>query len=94
MKIIIDAMGGDNAPQAPVMGAIQANKEYGVDIILVGRGEEILKVLKENGIEQLPAGVQEVGNWAFADCPSLRVVGLPDGLDYLGGGAFACCTDL
>ena len=29
MKIIVDAMGGDNAPQAPVMGAIQANKEYG-----------------------------------------------------------------
>ena len=25
MKIIVDAMGGDNAPQAPVMGAIQAN---------------------------------------------------------------------
>ena len=58
MKIIVDAMGGDNAPLAPVMGAIQANKEYGVDIILVGRGEEILKVLKENGIEQLPAGVE------------------------------------
>ena len=41
MKIIVDAMGGDNAPQAPVMGAIQANKEYGVDIVLVGRGEEL-----------------------------------------------------
>ena len=40
MKIIVDAMGGDNAPQAPVMGAIQANKEYGVGITLVGRGEE------------------------------------------------------
>ena len=49
MKIIVDAMGGDNAPQAPVMGAVQANREYGVDIILVGRGEAILKVLEENG---------------------------------------------
>ena len=29
MKIIVDAMGGDNAPQAPVMGAVQANREYG-----------------------------------------------------------------
>ena len=47
MKIIVDAMGGDNAPQAPVMGAVQANREYGVDIILVGRGEAILKVLEE-----------------------------------------------
>ena len=35
MKIIVDTMGGDNAPQAPVMGAVQANKAYGVDIILV-----------------------------------------------------------
>ena len=47
MKIIVDAMGGANAPQAPVMGAVQANREYGVDIILVGRGEAILKVLEE-----------------------------------------------
>ena len=58
MKIIVDAMGGDNAPQAPVMGAIQANKEYGVDIVLVGRGEEILKVLESNSIQELPSGVE------------------------------------
>ena len=41
MKIIVDAMGGDNAPQAPVLGALQANAEYGVNITLVGRGEDI-----------------------------------------------------
>ena len=58
MKIVVDAMGGDNAPKAPVLGALAANKEYGVDIILVGRGEEILNVLKENGIENLPKGVE------------------------------------
>ena len=58
MKIIVDAMGGDNAPKAPVLGAIQANQEYGVDIILVGRGEEILKVMEESGIKDLPAGVE------------------------------------
>ena len=48
MKIIVDAMGGDNAPQAPVMGAVEANREYGVGVILVGRGETILKVLEDN----------------------------------------------
>ena len=58
MKIIVDAMGGDNAPQAPVMGAIAANKEYGVSVTLVGRGEDILKVLEDNGIRDLPAGVE------------------------------------
>ena len=58
MRIIVDAMGGDNAPQAPVRGALQAAKEYGAEIILVGRGEEILKVLQEDGIADLPAGVE------------------------------------
>ena len=50
MKIILDAMGGDNAPQAPVLGALEAVKLYGTQITLVGRGEEILQVLKEKGI--------------------------------------------
>ena len=57
MKIILDAMGGDLAPQAPVMGAIAAAKDFGAQITLVGRGEEILKVLKDNGIHDLPQGI-------------------------------------
>lgn len=48
MKIILDAMGGDNAPKALVEGAILASKEFDAEIILVGREEEILKVLQEN----------------------------------------------
>ena len=58
MKIIVDAMGGDNAPQAPVRGAIQAIRELDAQVILVGRGEEILKVLHEDGITDLPAGLE------------------------------------
>jgi len=58
MKIILDAMGGDNAPQAPVLGAIEAVKKYGAQIILVGRGQEILEVLKKNGLETLPEGME------------------------------------
>ena len=58
MKIILDAMGGDFAPEAPVMGAIDAVKAYGAEVTLVGRGDEILNVLKKNGIENLPAGVE------------------------------------
>ena len=58
MKIIMDAMGGDNAPQAPVLGAVEAAKTYGTRITLVGRGEEILAVLKQAGIEDLPDGIE------------------------------------
>ena len=60
MKIILDAMGGDNAPFAPVMGAVQAAKDVDAQIVLVGRGEEILGVLREQGIDTLPAGVEVV----------------------------------
>ena len=58
MKIILDAMGGDNAPEAPVLGAIDAVKTYGAEIVLVGRGQEILEVLKKNGLDNLPEGIE------------------------------------
>ncbi len=58
MKIILDAMGGDHAPEAPVLGAVQAAKDFGAQITLVGKGEQILQVMRDNGIDDLPAGVE------------------------------------
>ncbi|CEH35413.1 phosphate acyltransferase PlsX [Romboutsia lituseburensis] len=36
MKIVIDGMGGDNAPKSNVEGAVKAIKEYNVDLIITG----------------------------------------------------------
>ncbi len=58
MKIIVDAMGGDNAPGSNVRGALAAAREYKAEIVLVGRGEEILKSLSADGIGELPEGVE------------------------------------
>ena len=58
MKIILDAMGGDFAPEAPVMGAVDAAKAYGAQIVLVGRGEAILEVLRKNHMDNLPEGIE------------------------------------
>ena len=58
MRIILDAMGGDNAPQAPVIGALQAAKDFGAQITLVGRGEEILSVMRSQGYNDLPEGIE------------------------------------
>ncbi|HZJ76660.1 MAG TPA: phosphate acyltransferase PlsX [Oscillospiraceae bacterium] len=41
MKIVIDAMGGDNAPSVTVEGAVAAVKGYNTDIILTGDGHII-----------------------------------------------------
>lgn len=45
MKIIIDAMGGDHAPAAPVEAGARATREFGVDIVLVGKRDVIEREL-------------------------------------------------
>lgn len=58
MKIIVDAMGGDYAPFEIVKGAIMATDEFNVDIILVGRGEEILRCIEKMGMKNIPKGIE------------------------------------
>lgn len=58
MKIIVDAMGGDNAPLAIVQGALDAHRFCGVDILLVGREADVLQAAKQCGVAELPAGVE------------------------------------
>ncbi len=46
MKIIVDGMGGDNAPVEIVKGCINAIEKYDVKLIIVGQKEKIEKELK------------------------------------------------
>ena len=58
MRIIVDAMGGDKAPQEIVKGALRAKKELGVELTLVGRKEDILACLESgeaDGVEIVDA---------------------------------------
>jgi glycerol-3-phosphate acyltransferase PlsX len=41
VRVALDAMGGDNAPGEIVLGAVQAAREYGMGVYLVGREEAI-----------------------------------------------------
>ena len=54
MKIIVDAMGGDNAPEAIVRGGVLAAKQFEEDIVLVGQEERLRAVLKADGAENVP----------------------------------------
>ena len=47
MKILLDAMGGDNAPDAVIKGAIRASKEIDSEIVLIGNEEIINSKIKE-----------------------------------------------
>lgn len=49
MKIAVDAMGGDFAPEKIVKGAAKAARRFGCEIVLVGDAKKIKKILaKEN----------------------------------------------
>ncbi|NWF90298.1 MAG: phosphate acyltransferase PlsX [Ignavibacteriaceae bacterium] len=51
-KIIVDAMGGDYAPENAVIGAVEAaNENSGFDLFLVGIEKDITKVLKEKKLK-------------------------------------------
>ncbi len=58
MKVIVDAMGGDNAPLEIVRGALEAHAKDGVKIVLVGRTKDILQAVRDCGEGNLPAGVE------------------------------------
>ena len=45
MKIVVDAMGGDHAPEAAVEGAVMAAREYETEIILTGLSDQINSIL-------------------------------------------------
>lgn len=60
MKIIIDAMGGDNAPLEIVKGALAGQKRWGVDIALTGDTVAILKALESCDQTDLPKGMEIV----------------------------------
>ena len=47
MKIILDAMGGDNAPDANIQGAINAINKVKAEIVLVGKEEVIRDKVKQ-----------------------------------------------
>ena len=95
MKIIVDAMGGDNAPLEIVRGALDANRKHGVELTLVGRTAEILRAVEACGVKSLPAGVEikdatEVVE--IADDPAMAFKRKPDssltvGLKLLRDGA-------
>jgi glycerol-3-phosphate acyltransferase PlsX len=54
MRIALDAMGGDFAPEVPVAGAVEAARTYGADILLIGRESAVRTELDRHRTDHLP----------------------------------------
>src|SRR5436309_16031151 len=48
MRIAVDAMGGDNAPEQVLQGATQAAEEMGIDIAIVGLPGSVQPLLEKH----------------------------------------------
>jgi len=57
MKVVLDAMGGDHAPGVVIDGAVQALRELGVEVVLVGREGDIRRELARHDITGLPLSI-------------------------------------
>ena len=70
MKLIVDAMGGDHAPGEIVKGACMAAREFGVEVILVGREADIRAHWQEDprvSIVRRRAGGHDGGRPVYRD---------------------------
>jgi len=71
MTVILDAMGGDHAPAAIVRGAIEAAREFGHEIVLVGSIPEMDASLGSPvsaAIKGLPISLEHTDEWIKMDC--------------------------
>jgi len=59
MTIILDAMGSDNYPYPEIDGAILAARDFGVDIVLVGKKEILEPLLNEKNTENHPIIIED-----------------------------------
>jgi phosphate acyltransferase len=58
MRIALDAMGGDHAPAETVAGAVLAAREYGIEIVLVGKPEAIQAELAKSDTSGLKLPIE------------------------------------
>lgn len=71
-KVIVDAMGGDNAPYSMVTGAVEGAKKYDVDLIFAGDREQIDPILAKLDTSGLNIEVVHTPVWVeMTDSPSV-----------------------
>ncbi|MFO8101753.1 MAG: phosphate acyltransferase PlsX [Dehalococcoidia bacterium] len=67
-RIVVDAMGGDYAPREVVKGAVEAARELGIEVILVGQEKAVNKELAKYDIDGVSISVY----------PATEVIGMDD----------------
>ena len=85
MKIALDAMGGDLAPKATVEGAVDAARDFGIEVVLVGDGEVLSRELADHETANLPIRIEHAPEAvAMDDSPLESVLSKPRSSIHVG----------
>jgi glycerol-3-phosphate acyltransferase PlsX len=74
MRIAVDAMGGDHAPQVNVDAAIAASREFGIQSLLVGPTARLRQLLEESGYGGSDLEIVEAPEVVTMDDPATAAV--------------------
>jgi glycerol-3-phosphate acyltransferase PlsX len=75
IRIAVDAMGSDNAPQVEVEGAVRAAEDFGIHVVLVGQEERIREALRAHeGAGDLPIEVVHASEIVTMSEPAMQAV--------------------
>lgn len=87
MRIAVDAMGGDHAPEVIIEGAIQSAQDKNVEIILVGKTEQIQRRFSRLNLSIVEASqVIKMGEEPAKTCLSKRDSSISKGLQIVRDG--------
>ena len=67
MRIVLDAMGGDHAPEVTVAGGIQAARDFGVTVVLVGPEDRVRQEMAKHGTRGADVVVVHAPEWIRMD---------------------------
>jgi len=74
MRIAVDAMGGDHAPQVNVDGAVAAARDYGIASLLVGRTSDLERLLADSGYRGNKIEIAEAPEFVAMEEPATTVL--------------------
>ncbi|HEV8117295.1 MAG TPA: phosphate--acyl-ACP acyltransferase, partial [Thermoanaerobaculia bacterium] len=74
MRIAVDAMGGDHAPQVNVDAAVAAVREFGIGSLLVGRPDELEPLLRTAGSARSEIEIVEASEVVTMDDPPTAAI--------------------
>jgi phosphate acyltransferase len=85
LRIALDAMGGDLAPKAALEGAVEAARDFQIEVVLVGVRDLLVRELAEYDLSGLPISIEHAPEIVAMDDPPLEsVLAKPESSIHVG----------